>query len=119
MILIDYCSIVFLNILFLPFLSYLIRRKRRFYFYALYGLIIDLSLLNKYLNVTIILLLYYVFFSKKRKHKLFKFILIYNLIFIPNLILNHNAYFLISSYYILSFILNLLFFIYSNKYKLI
>ena len=56
MIIIDIFSNIYSCILFFPFLSYLIKKKRHITYYVMYGLLFDITLLNYYFTSTIIML---------------------------------------------------------------
>lgn len=114
MILIDIIFSIYSPIIFLPFFSYLLKKKRRFVMYILYGLLLDIILINYYLFNTIFLIIIYTFILKKKVSK-FKFLIIYNLFMIINLIAFSNIFYILSFSYFLSFIINYSYFKLSNK----
>ena len=115
MIIIDVIFNIYSYVIFLPFLSYLFKYKRRTIYYVLYGLMLDLVFMNKYLLNTILILTFYKFFPKKKKTYLLFFIITYNAILINNLVIHNNVFFVLSPIYIVSFILNVLFYINCDK----
>lgn len=102
-------------IIFLPFFSYLLKEKRRFVLYFLYGILLDLILLNKVFLNTFILILIYNFFPKRKKYLSLYFFISYNILFLANLIFFQNIFFIFTSGYIISLIINVLFYASVNK----
>ncbi len=115
MIVIDIIFNIYSYIIFLPFLSYLLKSKRKITYYILYGLLLDLMFLNYYLLNTLILIFSYKFFPKKRKYYFRYYFSLYNLLLSSNLLVHNNLTYILSPFYITSLILNLIFYIYCDK----
>lgn len=117
MIIIDILLNLYNPILFLPFLAYLIKKKRKFYMYFIYGIMIDLLFLNNLFLNTITLCLVYILYPKKKINKKVKyyFLLTYILIIISNILYYRDISYIFSPCMYLSIILNYLYFRYMNK----
>lgn len=110
---------LFLNsysyVIFLPFFSYLLKTKRSIILYLVYGLFMDIYLLNFYFaNTFLFILIYYLFPRKKSKINLY-YIFSYILFFIVNMLMHNNIYFILSPIFIISFIINYSFFLLIHK----
>lgn len=117
MIIIDIIFSLYSCIIFLPFLTYLFKKKRNKYYYLIYGLLLDLIFLNKYFLTTITLILAYLYFPRRKKYFLFYFIFVFTLIFIINAIIHNNISYIYSSVNIINLIINILFYkSCNNKY---
>lgn len=115
MIIIDIFSNIYSCILFFPFLSYLIKKKRHITYYVMYGLLFDITLLNYYFTSTIIMLLTYYLYPKKSKNLFRFYILIYNVFIASNLLALNNLYFMVTPSYIISLVINIMFYLNSHK----
>lgn len=115
MIIIDIFSNIYSCILFFPFLSYLIKKKRHITYYVMYGLLFDITLLNHYFTSTIIMLLAYYLYPKKSKNLFRFYILIYNVFIASNLLALNNLYFMVTPSYIISLVINIMFYLNSHK----
>ena len=115
MIIIDIITNLYSCILFFPFLSYLFKKKRKIYYYILYGLLLDIISINYLLLNTIFLLLIYKIYPKKNKCLFGFYLLSFNMILISNLLVHNNISFINSSKYVVSLIINILFYLNTHK----
>jgi len=105
-------------IIFLPFFSYLIKKKRAFHLYFLYGLLLDLCLFNKFfLNVIFFIIIYFLY-PRKTKKLMIYFNVTYFFLFLINLFYFGNISLVYKPVFYYSYIINLLYYkmIHKNYY---
>lgn len=102
-------------IIFLPFFTYLINNKKSFYLYFIYGVLMDLYLLNLYFMNTILFCLIYILYPKNKRKIKYYFLKCYLLFFLINLIIYNNLIFFINPLFVLSLLINYFYFIFTHK----
>lgn len=117
MIIIDALYIIFTPIIFLPFMSYLVKKKRNLFYYVLYGILLDLLFINKFFLNTLTFLIFYFKYPKKIRLRYYYFIILILLILVINSLINNNLHYIFDYSFYLSLFVNIFYYKYCNKNK--